>query len=318
MGRDQSRRRTTDRGRERAQAREQSQRLRTELELLADPETFEPVPAAGTAGPSPDLDDFDDRDGDDLVEAEDEPDEAAVAPTTLRKLLGTQPPVALLQVTEEEGAIRARPIVAPRPAVVEALAELVALVEEVFRRGRAALTDAEWHGLIGRESAPLAVRLLGLAKIALTGADRIPLADGASYQPNNRGLERYAGKLALLPDGLAFSLRLLLKGTLPPRSKDPDMASHPFSSLPEVVKLLALKRALALEAEEGTARTDEDFRSLLGRALTDLGLDMPRPYWKHVEMLRSGLVRRGLPDVFPNARRRQQGYDQGERGASAP
>ncbi len=321
MPRNQGRTRGTNRDRSRTQAREQSQRMRQELEALADPETFDSVPAAGTPLPNLDLDDFDDRDSDDLLDPEDESaeEDQFAGPTTFRRLLGTQPPLALLALTEApDGALRARPLVAPRTTIHEALTELVALVEEIFRRGRAELAEAEWAALLGHTAAPLVHRLLALAKISLTGADRIPLAEGASFQPNNRGLERYVGKLALLPDGLCFSLRLLLKGTLPPRSKDPDMANHPFSALPEVVKLLALKRALALEAAEGVARTDEDFRALLGQALTDLGLAMPRPYWKHVEMLRSGLTRRGLPDAFPNSRRRQQAYDEAKTASKPP
>lgn len=310
----QSRRQGTSRERLRTQAREQSQRMRNELEALADPEAFPQVPGPGASSLSPDLDHFDEADGDELIDADDaspEGEDEAVPPTTLSRLLGTQPPLALLQLTEDaEGVIRARALIAGRPAYQEALTELIALVEHVFGSGRSRLTEPEWAALLGHTPAPLTVRLLALTRLALTGAEKIPLGDSASFLPNNRGLERYADKLALLPDGLAFSLRLLLKATTAQRSKDPDMASHPFGSLPEVVKLLALKRALALEAAEGQARTDEEFRALLGQALTELGLDMPRPYWKHVEMLRSNLTRRGLPDVFPNSRRRQQIYNE--------
>jgi hypothetical protein len=322
MSRQQNRTRGTSQERSRTQAREQTQRLRTELELLADPETFLLAPSPGSLRTEPDADFFDETDGDaHLTDGEDgdgpgEEDSPAPVTTTLRQLLGTQPPLALVRLLLDGDNLRAHLLIAPRPTLRDAVEELLALTENVFQRGREQLTGPEWQALLGLVPATPTVRLLLLSRIAIVGSDKVPLANTASFQPNNRGLERYAGKLALLPDGLPFSLRLLVKGSAPAqRSRDPEMANHPFGALPEAVKLLALRRALAAEAAEGTARTDEDFRALLGQALSDLGLDIPRPFWKHVEMLRSNLTRRGLPDVFPNARQRQRWYDSSEHGA---
>lgn len=319
MARSQGRTRGTNQDRSRTQAREQSQRLRTELELLGDPETFPLAPAPGSLLGQPDADAFDDTEGDDHLtegEADDHAeageDEPHQPPLALRQLLGTQPPLALVRLVIEEDAVRCRLLIAPRPTIRQAVEELVALTEAVFQRGRAQLAEPEWRALLGVEPATPILRLLLVSRIAIVGSDKVSLGERATFQPNNRGLERYAGKLALLPDGMPFSLRLLVKGAAPAqRSRDPEMAQHPFGSLPEAVKLLALRRALAREANERQARSDEDFRALLGQALTELGLDMPRPFWKHVEMLRSGLTRRGLPDVFPNARVRQRRYDEG-------
>jgi hypothetical protein len=319
MSRQQRRTRGTSQDRTRAQAREQTQRRRHELELLADPDTFDLPPSPGALLSRPDEDAFDDTDGDAHLTESDTDDTPEVADEevtpppaiTLRRLLGTQPPLALVRLHVNDDHVRAALLIAPRPALRDALDELCALTEDVFRRGREQLTEPEWRSLLGLDPIPMTLRLLLLSRIAIVGSEKVRLNSEVTFQPNNHGLERYAGKLALLPDGVPFSLRLLLKGATPvQRSRDPDMAAHPFGALPEAVKLLALRRALALEAADGTARTDEDFRALLGRALTELGLDQPRPFWKHVEMLRSNLTRRGLPDVFPNSRQRQRQYDE--------
>ena len=56
MSRQQNRTRGTSQERSRTQAREQTQRLRTELELLADPETFLLAPSPGSLRTEPDAD----------------------------------------------------------------------------------------------------------------------------------------------------------------------------------------------------------------------------------------------------------------------
>jgi hypothetical protein len=206
--------------------------------------------------------------------------------------------------------IQVRPLVRPRARTREALEELCRLLEERFLEGRRLLTPLEWNQLIGTEAATISSRLVLLSRMAIAGQTQVPLPGGASFVPNNRGLERYVGKLALLPDGTPFTIRLLLKGSQSGRRSraNPDLANHPFGRLPEAVKLLALRRALRQEQLESQARTDEEFRALLGNALLELGLPMKRPYWKHVEMLRSSLKRKGLGDIFPNAPQRQAQY----------
>jgi hypothetical protein len=209
-----------------------------------------------------------------------------------------------------EEAIHVRPLVRPRARTREALEELCRLLEGRFQEGRRLLTPQEWNQLIGREPVSITARLVLLARLAIAGQTQVPLPGGASFVPNNRGLERYVGKLALLPDGTPFSIRLLLKGSQSGRRSqaNPDLANHPFGRLPEAVKLLALRRALRQEKLEGQARNDEEFRALLGNALLELGLPMKRPFWKHVEMLRSSLKRKGLGEIFPNAAERQKQY----------
>src|SRR5262245_19585502 len=117
--------RTTDRDRLRAQAREQTQRLRHELELLADPDTFVGAPTPGSPLAPPDEDSLDEADGDDRLtegDADDVPEpsseETDALTTPLRRLLGTQPPVALLRLTlDEEDVLRARLLLAPQATV---------------------------------------------------------------------------------------------------------------------------------------------------------------------------------------------------------
>src|SRR5262245_22882639 len=139
MSRQQRRTRGASQERTRAQAREQTQRLRHELELLADPDTFDLPPAPGLALSRPDEDQFDDTEGDTHLtegDADDVPevaesDDALTVPITLRRLLGTQPPLALVRLHLDGEHLRAALLIAPRPALRDALDELCALTEDV-------------------------------------------------------------------------------------------------------------------------------------------------------------------------------------------
>jgi hypothetical protein len=333
MPRERVRSQTSDRQRiqKQIQARQQAEVSRLGLDRLADPGTFDRVPPVGTlpgkaeyeldeyleadvalteageeegSGSEPDPEESENLDLAELMTA------AAPAGVTLKDLLGTSPPITLARVAMQEDEVEVDPLIPAFPGTEDALKEICDLIKCCFEQGRKELTEAEWGQLLGSEPAPFSVRLLLLSRLAIAGQESIPLDEHASFSPNNRGLERYAGKLALLPDGVPFSIRLLLEGSKRGRrSANEDLANHPFGRLPESIKLLALRRALQREREQGRAHSDEEFRGLLGEALKEMGIPVPRPYWKHVEMLRSSLKRKGLADVFPNAVQRQACYD---------
>src|SRR5262249_6918254 len=120
------------------------------------------------------------------------------------------------------------------------------------------------------------------------------------FIPHDRGLERFQSKIAALPDGLPFSLRLLL---LDRRGKR-QLRRDPFLDLPDPLLLLAVRRALALERETGRMHSDYEFGPLLRRALGELGVPLPSaPTEEQMRTLRERRAWQRLR-LFPNARAR--------------
>src|SRR5262249_59020735 len=123
----------------------------------------------------------------------------------------------------------------------------------------------EWHDLLHGGTASLGKRLLLLSRLAVAADTRIESAK-VPFIPHDRGLERFQSKIAALPDGLPFSLRLLLldrRGKRQPRR-------DPFLDLPDVLLLLAGRRALALERHGGRVHSDYEFCPVLRKALREL------------------------------------------------
>jgi hypothetical protein len=227
-------------------------------------------------------------------------------PTLLHRLLGSRPPRVHLQlVRRENGSIAAHPCVEGRsPGTRAALAELAALVEFVFAQGQGVLTAAEWGTLLGEQPASAWERLILLTRLAIPPDTQVPLAAAPPFAPDDRTLDRYHAKFAALPDGLPFSLRLLLADGRGARAKrDADAA---FLALPEAVLLLGLRRTLAAEEREGQHWDDAGIGPPLRAALAELGVTLPMaPSARAVQRLRE----RWGAEVFPNVweRKRQQG-----------
>jgi len=286
-------------------------RIRTEVvrEGLSDLDAA-PVMlfSAGARNVDPDPDDVQDGDlllqeseaGDfplEILEADDADDGEAAPEFSLKEVLGSRPPVTLLQVRcpadQAEVKIVAQPASA---AAADALEELCDLVETCFRQGRETLSNEEWQRLMGRQPAPILDRLLLLARLAISGRT-------GKCKPIDRGLKLYVNKFASLPDGTPFGIRLLL---LDERGR-PD--PHPFKQLPMTVKLVALLLALEEEKREGRAYKDNDFRDKLQEALETLGIHLDeKPTQDQVINLRVTLQREGLGELFPKASMRQQAY----------
>jgi hypothetical protein len=203
--------------------------------------------------------------------------------------------------------IRARPRSA---AAREALAELADLLRHVFHAERSPLTPGERRRLLGREQATVGERLVLLTRLAL-GADTTIATAAVPFAPDNRGLNRYLGKFAALPDGLPFSLRLLLKdlrGRKPnTRERDPQKAADArFLALPESLLLLAVRRTLDRERRLNQVWSDYDLGPQLRTTLQTLGVHLERaPGEKTVGRLRARWVRGGL-SLFPKASERRR------------
>ncbi len=245
------------------------------------------------------------------AEAPEQPAPLRRAAIALSDVIGSRPPVVLFRLREAAGEIRAELCLKPSAENAEALEELRALVEECFRQGLPLLTAEERAQLLGTVPTNVARRLALLLRLAVKGGDKVVAEDGKSrlqYTPNDRGLERYAGKFVALPDGTPFSLRLLLLDLRGRKAED-----NFFDQLPLVIKLLALRRALDSEERERRAATDYEFGARMQHALEGLLGDpnVPRPTEDQVRRrLRDNLKRNGVGHLFPKKEDRQRHYDQ--------
>jgi hypothetical protein len=306
--------RGTDRdiSRARARARRTNERRRREFDDLDDPDLLDRPFPPGPAGPNRDRGaDEGDEDG----PAEDAPDPAAdglARRLALAEVIGSRPPVALLRLVLTNDGVRAE----PTPQVPRALRgsgsldELRAFVEERFRAGRRLLGEADWLLLLS--GPPPATLLLLLTRLSIQGGDVVDVPGRARFLPRDRGLGRYAGKFALLPDGTPFSLRLLLEDGQGRNRTDRNAGERAFHSLPDAIQLQALRTALDEEARTGRADTDADLANRLRVALEGLGivLDVRTTLLpRYVAGLRERLVYHGLPEVFPNRMQRRKSYE---------
>jgi hypothetical protein len=219
--------------------------------------------------------------------------------------------VVLFQLLETDGTVEVRIQSRPRSDDVrEALQELAGLLRHVFAAERSPLTPAERERLLGKQNATVGERLLLLTRLAIAPDATVATAPVA-FQPRNRGLERYLGKFAALPDGLPFSLRLLLtdqRGRKQPEEESAQQkADAVFLALPEAVLLLAVRKTLRRE-DPAQVWSDYDIGPELRKTLEEMGLSLDRaPSEEAVRTLRERWARARLP-LFPNApqRRRQR------------
>jgi hypothetical protein len=273
----------------------------------------------------------------DLDDADDEADDTRSL--TLADLLGSRPPVVLFRVDAADERVTVRPTTLPvSRRVLQGLELLGRLVEVSFEEGRAKFKAEEWDQLLGRVHASPKRRLLLLLRLAIKPGDPIRFAEeqGGGYTPTDLTLERFANKFAALPDGTPFSLRLLLLDERGRKSGENDVealfdvtdnagtvsrtesyANTVLNALPDALKLLVLRRALALEEETGKADDDAEFCRYVQKAFKEvIGAKVKMPDQRQVQRLRSDwLKRNGLGHHFPNRRERQRKYD--EKAAAA-
>jgi hypothetical protein len=303
-----------DRDRDRARRREINHELREQGDTLDDADAVA-VPTWGPAWPQA---------GEDLPpdegpeEANPDPDgtvaelpAAAGRRLTLEDVVGSRPPLVLFRLVRTGENVHVEPVVAPRPGTEKAFKDLQDFLEGRLAEGPRLLGD-DWSRLLDGDT-PVGGRLLLLTRLAIRG--QTMLAPGRdSRTPNDIGLERY-GKYALLPDGVPFSLRLLLEDG---RGRHKGNGPATFIRLPYAVQLCALRAALDRERGRGEAVSDDDFVDLLHEALREMGIELNRQdgvRHGHVTELRRKLKKCGAADLFPNEKQRRREYAQ-ERGGS--
>jgi hypothetical protein len=320
--------RSRDRGRARLLARTRKEWMAVGYELLDDPDRYLPPSEPGRAS-VPDADDAAAE-----IESAGDADGDPAPGLAPRQLIGARPPVVLLRLEAVPDGVSARLLVSPRPeapAEREVLDELRAFVEARFRDGKASLSPGAWDRLVGGEPADPLRRAALLTRLAANGGT--PFAAGRADNPNDRGLEQFRGKFAALPDGLPFSLRLLIRDDRG-NKKGKKGASEPecppgvvrFSGLPWFIRLQTLCGALRDEEREILAAEDFDSKMLtderFAKRLYDAANGAMQGDVRVVEPAVADLteLRRtlkvlggrpgadGLRDLFPNAAGRAARY----------
>jgi hypothetical protein len=181
--------------------------------------------------------------------------------TQLHAILGSRKPVVAARLLERraDGAVRAEAL-----AEGEKARRVRAAVERVFRLGAGRLTPEEWAALFAREAPlPPDTRWALLVRLA------------AEPEGDEGGLR---DQFAALPDGTAFSMRLLLlstqggaRGRAGEGGETGPARGVSFNRLPDVARLIPLVLALR-RLGSTTPVTPKQLANLVGREATGLGL----------------------------------------------
>jgi hypothetical protein len=167
-------------------------------------------------------------------------------------------------------------------------------VERIMGSGAGRLDAGEWAELF-RDDTP-------------ADADRrwaLLLRLAATPQGTEGGLR---DQFVALPDGTAFSMRLLL---IDGRGGGTGPGAIGFAQLPHVVQIEALKKALSQESQEGRFRKDEELAGLLSEKARDMGLKVDDGKAATVSDLRKKLKNNGGRAMLPTEKERTQMHKAG-------
>jgi hypothetical protein len=313
-----------DRGRDRDRQRtrvllkiQEKERLASGAEELELPEAHEATFPAGAPAAGPpraedeqvrdEPDDGGDEDATPAPTADDEPYEPPARAWARDALLRGRAPVVAVRLRDAGEHAVPHPTLTPRGEPARAMLDNLCdfLRDRFGPPGRALFPDAaEWAKLLGRTPARPAERLALLARLTVTGQHEFARTSGGSVKASDVGLGHYRYKFAALPDGVPFSIGLLLAGGKTGAKGSGAGAGCPtFETLPVGLRLLALAAALRRERDEEHVRGDDLFRVLLrDEAARLLGNpSLPAVPVTVVRRFREWLERNGRGDLFPGA-----------------
>jgi hypothetical protein len=296
------------RGRVRARLQPLCQELRNDLDL-ADEQGGGLAPPTGVGTVVQPADVAEDEGMDDPGEEGDVTTEAGEAEHVpagprLEDVIGSRAPRVMFRLVRVGEGVRAEFTAGLRPELRPSLERVRKFLQDRFDRAPGSL-GADWPRLLD-PSTPLPTRLLLMTRLAVRGQARLDETGTDRSRHNDVGLERYAGKFAALPDGLPFSLRLLLEDGQGKRKA----AGPSFNQIPYALQLRALRQALARERQEGAYRTDAEFAGLLAEVLGSMGIALDARTGEvgreHIVGLRQKLEYHGVGGLFPNRSERRK------------
>ena len=289
------------------------EREKIDSEQLEDAETHDASFAAGAPAADsprnedeqvrdePDESDEDTPSGPLTEDSDDEPPRTWARDTLLRG----RPPMVVVRLRDAGEYAEPHSTLAPKRGSSRAMLENLCdfLRDRFGPLGRALFSDlADWEKLLGRTPTGPAERLALLSRLSVTGQHEYARASGTA-SGSDIGLGHYVYKFASLPDGMPFSIRLLLaRGDSGLKDSAPG-DSLAFATLPLALRLLALATALRREREEKRVRSDELFRVLLRDEAVRLlgGVSLPAISVTAVRRFREWLERNGHGVLFPSA-----------------
>jgi hypothetical protein len=278
---------------------------------LERPESIQVSQPTGSSGGMADRNDDDETDGDDFLDessvddsAQDsttslltdelDPQTSAVGRLSIREVFGSRPPVVLAHVSiEPDSKVKICIHLTVSASKNVALEWLRCFLIDRFEFAQAHLPAAEWNEITGQTAATPVRRLLLLNRLAVTGEHEFPGADKYQVKVSELGLERYRYKLASLPDGLPFSIGLLVAGgAAGNKGQDDNEEKHPFQRLPMALRLLAWRQTLHREQdalrlkrlakpwadEQLAAALREELQNLTGISMPEMQVDLLRRF----------------------------------------
>jgi hypothetical protein len=233
---------------------------------------------------------------------------------SLEDLIGSRPPVVCIRLclNEDKKVDVVRCITLRSKRAELALQDLAERIGFCFSRqhlDQRKFTEEDRQALFGTRWASPVARFGLLLRLAVHMKEKI-LVGGKHYRTaaNNVGPEKFAYKFAALPDGMPFSVRLLLRG-----GKKEDNTIQ-FSDLPDPLQFLIVCRALereedAVSAGGDVASTDAAFYEYIATVLREpeYNLSFVKPAAdNYLSTLRPKLARAGLGHVFPKSAARKK------------
>jgi hypothetical protein len=236
-------------------------------------------------------------------------------PWVRQVLLRSRAPVVVVRLRDAGEVAEPYPTFVPRSTTArQMLDHLCDFLRDRFgTAGREAIPDStEWGMLLGRRPSRPTERLSLLARLAVTGQHKYDRTGGGNSRGSDLGLNHYLYKFAALPDGTAFSVRLLLAGGKSGAKGSAGVLTAPtFDRLPVGIRLLALAAAMRREREElreRSVRDDEGFRVLLRDEAARLlgGVPLPAIPVSGLRRFREWLKKNGLGHLFPKTSDRKR------------